>query len=123
MKEYYQVNVVKISEEDDYEKGIIGRGTMFGLVETHNSPTLEGLVQWLKDIYEETPYVFEGENNRLEIQRMENASGEKATKSEIERFKTGHVRLWAATYSCYVAKITEDENVKDEISKLELENL
>ena len=123
MKEFYQVNVMKISEEDDYEKGIIGRGTMFGIVETHNAPTLEGLVQWLKDTYEESPYVFCGEDNRLEIQRMENASGEKASKSELEKFKTGHVRLWAATYSCYVVKITEDENVKDEIEALGLETL
>lgn len=34
MKEFYQVNVTKISEEDDFEKGIAGRGTMPSVLES-----------------------------------------------------------------------------------------
>ena len=103
-----RVKVYKESEVDNYETGcsMMG-GTDFGCIETREFAT-PGLALKFCQAFGE-PYIFD---NRLEVQRQENADGDEPSSKEMLDFKESKIFLYVAHYSFYLSKVerTDLEN-------------
>ena len=123
MKEYFKAVILKTSQEDNFILGCIGTTQHHGVVQEIKANDLRELVDKLAQEFGEFPFIFDGEENRLEIQRIEDEYGAKASDGELRQFEKGQVRLWLADYSCYISKVTENENLLDELKTLDLETI
>lgn len=107
----YQVKIFAYSEKDTYEEGCIGFSRDSGCIDVSVFKTPEEVVKHLQ-VYGEV-YRFE---NRLEVQRMENANNYEPSKRELEQWKLGKCDLYCATYSAYISIITDIDET--ELTKL-----
>ena len=98
-----KIQVCKMVEQDNYEKGCIGKSSDFGIIDTHDVNTLNEAYIWCTSSFGSAA-IFD---NRFEIQRMENDDGYTPSSHEMTDFKDGKIDLWAATYSCYLSKVEE----------------
>jgi len=103
----------KFTEEDIFADGCQPRTNNqtqhYGEDEFSNK-TLEGLIKELMEFCKVTSKENVllnscDESGRVDIQRMETEKGRVATKSDIERWKKGELRLWDA---CFVFTILEE---------------
>jgi len=109
MKTYEVNGWTKTAEEYIFEKGISGGGLDFFAHDRFSGNTVKDLIEVLKLFVwcEDEDILFDscGESGRIDIQRMEDANGERALKSEISKWKKGELRLWLATYTFYVKQV------------------
>jgi len=49
------------------------------------------------------------EQNRIDIEKMENGDGYTPSESEIEDWKQGKIKLWAARYTFFVEEVERKE--------------
>lgn len=98
----YLVNgMIKHSELDDYEQGMIGDNSCHSIDYTFKSTTIEDLIKQLIDFTGHDDVCLNAcdEPGRIDIQGMEDNLGMKATRLDIEVWKAGKITLWAVTYS------------------------
>jgi hypothetical protein len=124
IKTYYTCTVIKTIEQDNYNEGCIG-GTFqdLGVITEFKEDDLKQIIIDLKQLYSVDPCIFDGENNRVEIQMTENEYGDKASKKELEQWGRGSINLWVATYSCYIEKIISNDDLLDELKTLNLKTI
>jgi hypothetical protein len=114
MKTYYQARGwMKFAEVDDWEQGCLRQGgTCTEGNDTFRAPTIGALVEKLRlfcDADAEGVLLDScDELGRVDIQKMENADGLTPTDAEEVAWKMGELKLWAATYTFRVEKISAE---------------
>lgn len=103
----------KFTEEDSYKDGCNPKtSTMFDGKDVFQGDTVEEVVQACLDFLgcmkEDAELDSCGEDGRLDVQRMENADADTASKAELAAFKKGKARLWLATYTFYIEKVQKE---------------
>jgi hypothetical protein len=119
MKKYYKAQIEYTYELDLYNEGCQPNTyTSHGIVHTAVSDTLEGIVNLVKEFTGgEEVYRFD---DRLMVQTMVNSDSYQPSAREIELWKQGEVKLYAATYNIYVDEVIEtDFNTNEAFSFLE----
>jgi hypothetical protein len=117
MKECFETSTgYKMVEEDDYKDGC-QIGTAFDIMYDvkFEAPSLDELITLLKEHFE----VSHGailldscdEAGRIDIQRMENGDGDLPSENELERWKRGEIKMWAATYT-YTVEVVDRKVVR-----------
>ena len=112
-----------ISTEDSYEHGEVGKGMT--VLDESNVGRYEGPGQLMRDLVRRFGLpedkkawgAFDGENGRIEVQFLVNADNHEASPREIERWKKGEERLWAAHVSIYIVESVEKTPSPAEISR------
>lgn len=123
MSRKIQVLVTKMVEMDDFKNGCDSTTCQdFGIIEKIEAETLLEALEKIKSSYG-TPMHFD---DRLELQILENADGEIASSSEMQKFEAGEINLWAASYSFYFSEITiekiQGETLRESFPNLEDNN-
>lgn len=107
----YEVNGwIKYTEEDNFEKGCIGKTQQADGNDQFSSDTVQGVIDLVSG--------FVGNNDkesillnscdevgRLDIQVTEDENGMPAIPAQIEDWKIGQCRLWLACYSFQVQEV------------------
>lgn len=97
-----QVEIVKSTELDDYEKGCLPETYQdFGVIETFKAPNMEAAMELIIKFHGK-PYLFD---DRLELQVTENGDGQEPMEYQSEEWKKGNRKLYASTYSFYFTEI------------------
>lgn len=114
----YKLSIYKTSELDDYEKGCLDGGQDFGCIDTANCSSMSELLDIVKTYG--TPAVFD---DHLIVQVTENGDGHQPMMYQIEDWKKGLRKLYAATYSFYISEVTTrsigNEELKRDFPELE----
>ena len=119
MRKYYKASIEYTFELDLYNEGCQPDSyTSHGIVHTVVSDTLEGIVNLVKEFTCcEEVYRFD---DRLLVQTMVNADSYEPSARELELWKLGEVKLYAATYNIRVGEVIEtDFKVNEAFSFLE----
>lgn len=111
MKTYECNGWYKFAEQDDWEHGC-DPDTAFSYAgdEIFKGETVEDLLKKVRD-FVGVPHNYEvdldacEEPGRVDIQILENKDAYVATPSEIEAWKRGEIKLWAATYSFEIQEV------------------
>ena len=105
----YTINTIcSTTEEDTPSDGCIpGYGSQSVYPNRITSTTKQGLLKKLADHYGTTPDRLvinpSGDNpSQVSYSTLETGSGATASDSDIEAWKAGNMRLWAADYDAYV---------------------
>src|SRR3972149_6804215 len=101
----YLVNgMIKHSELDDYEQGYMGNGSSCHIDYVFKSDTIEDLINQIIEFTGHDDVCLNAcdELGRIDIQGMEDRLECAASEREIEAWKKDHIKLWAATYTCYI---------------------
>ena len=109
MAHHYQITgFMKLVELDSFKSGLIDTKRYdhyynYRLTASSNPRSLAHEIAVHLDV-DEDAMTFNacGETGRLDISRMENASGDKATPKQIENWKRGKIKLYSATYTTYL---------------------
>lgn len=102
----------KTAQVDDFEHGCIGDENHYDTGSSHNwtSDTVDGVVKELMDflcIEDKDAVELDAcdEIGRIDIQRTENAEGYEPSKSEIEEWKKGKLKMWLCDYTFHLESI------------------
>jgi hypothetical protein len=95
------------SEEDNYENGCVhksGKDSLlsYGFEHKTQSELVKALCGYLEVKPEEIDLNACDEAGRVDISRLENNAGHKASEAEIEQWKQGLCRLFNVTYTGYL---------------------
>lgn len=96
MKSYYIGTISKTAEEDNYKDGCVGKIQDFGDIDTIKAETLPELISEFRSRYNGAE--FDEYNNWVRWAIMEDKDGTEASPSQLERWKSGDLRLWCADY-------------------------
>jgi len=119
-KKILVTHMFKEATEDNYESGEIGKAQLL-MDERVNALAAPGdIVQALAKTYGLNPdknswAIFDG---RIQHQTLETDNSGEASKSEIEAWKRGRLRLWAVTYDFSVKVISEHKAGDAELHRL-----
>lgn len=119
-----QINSIqKSAEKDDFEEGIIGGESV--TISENRLGTFESIDKALEHLNKKYDFpkdignYFAFEEGRITTNRMEDADGAEASKSELEDWKKGKKDLWLADFDIWLEVIKEsyvpsvDEMVKE----------
>ena len=104
---YIANNILKFSEEDDYQNGCVaGTATDNFINITFTCETLAGLLEALKSFTgcDDIHLNSCEERGRVDLQRYETIEGNKATGNDYAVWKRGKKKLFHVTYTAYVYK-------------------
>lgn len=98
--------VYKTIERDNYENGCIGDCRDLNYNYAIKGETVAEVKQAIADhvgceLGAITVNPCLDDPSRIDAQRMENDNGDEPTPSEMARFKSGEIDLWAADYTFY----------------------
>jgi hypothetical protein len=111
MKKYYKADIEYTYELDLYNDGCQpDTYTSHGIVHTVVSDTPENLVESIKSFTNGEVYRFD---DRLMVQTTVNGDSYEPSSKEIELWKQGDIKLYAATYNIYVSEIIENDFIID----------
>ena len=115
MKAQYEARGwIKHAEEDIYACGCQpDTGSIFDGSDRFQAATIPELIESLMSFTgcndrESVLLNSCDEPGRVDIQTMETEEGYPATESDIATWKQGHKRLWLATYTFHVEKVTRE---------------
>lgn len=104
---YIVKNILKFSEEDDYQNGCVaGTAVDNHISATFTSETLSGLLEALKSFTGCDDILLKSceERGRVDLQGHETIKGDKATGNDYAAWKNGEKKLFHVTYTAYVYK-------------------
>jgi hypothetical protein len=110
-KNYFLEAVGKDIEEDDFNDGVDPSTRQQNLYDSINKQfgTINELCEYLSKTYglsEDIKKYTAFDDGRLTYSRTENDNGDEPSKSEMNRWKTGKLKLWAASFDIYVSYST-----------------
>lgn len=106
------INVYKQIELDDYQNGcLLEGGQDFGCIETLKAKNMPEALELIKS-YGSEVYLFD---DRIEMQKTENGDGNEPMEYQLEEWKKGNRKLYAATYSFYLSEVTTKSIKHDEL--------
>lgn len=107
----YQINgLLKLAEVDNYEEGCDPKSTQMIEVDlTFTDSTVEGVIRKCAEFLGVDNDGIEknacDEDGRVDFQLMETEESYQPSKSQIEQWKRGTLRLWAVTYTGMVERV------------------
>ena len=96
MKKCYIGTIWKTAEEDNFKDGCIGNIQDFGTIDKIKAETLPELISEFKARYNGAE--FDEYNNWVRWSIMEDEDATEASPSQLEKWKSGDLRLWCADY-------------------------
>ena len=112
MSIYESGNALKFTEEDIYQGGCQPiTGGSWEVDISFKDNTIKGLIEKIIDYYgvEISDVELDAceEQGRIDISILENAESIQASKSEIEAWKQGKIKLWSSIYTYQVHEVTK----------------
>lgn len=103
---YLIKNMIKHSELDKWEEGCDPDTSQLMMIDlSFENEDLSGLIEDVSKFLQSHDYQIdpcEDDQNRIDWQVMETASGLAASETDLERWKKGGINLYLCTYSVYV---------------------
>lgn len=105
---------LKMYEQDEYENGCVpNTGGMAEVDLPVQASDEEGLLQAIRDTFGVDADAImvdpcgEDDRTRIDVQVTECDDSTQPSASELEAWKRGEMRLWAATYSGHVTQVSD----------------
>ena len=110
---FESIGIWKHSEEDTYDHGCNGKSDLSAYIEknlaTDSAPEIVAkFANWLGMKPEDAELDVCEEAGRVEFQRMEDGEGYEASEQQLKDWKRGELKLYAATYTIYVERVTRE---------------